>query len=32
VTTTHEPAELGAAERIAPGLPELLAELSRRAA
>jgi mannitol-1-/sugar-/sorbitol-6-phosphatase len=32
VTTTHEPAELGAAHRIAPGLPELLAELSRRAA
>ena len=32
VTTTHAPAELAAADRIAGGLPELLAELSRRAA
>jgi sugar-phosphatase len=32
VTTTHEPAELGAAHRIADGLPELVADLSRRAA
>ena len=32
VTTTHVPGELGAAQRIAPGLPELLADLSRRAA
>jgi len=32
VATTHAPAELGAAHRIADGLPELLAELSRRAA
>ena len=32
VATTHDPAELGAAHRIAAGLPELLADLSRRAA
>jgi mannitol-1-/sugar-/sorbitol-6-phosphatase len=32
VTTTHAPAELGAAHRVAAGLPELLAGLSRRAA
>jgi mannitol-1-/sugar-/sorbitol-6-phosphatase len=32
VTTTHVPAELGGAHRIAAGLPELLADLSRRAA
>jgi sugar-phosphatase len=32
VTTTHAPEELGAAHRIAGGLPELLADLSRRAA
>jgi sugar-phosphatase len=32
VTTTHAPAELQAAHRIARGLPELLAALSRRAA
>jgi sugar-phosphatase len=32
VTTTHAPAELGAAHRIAAGLPALLAELSARAA
>jgi mannitol-1-/sugar-/sorbitol-6-phosphatase len=32
VTTTHEPRELREAHRVAPGLPELLAELSRRAA
>ena len=32
VTTTHAPEELGAAHRIAGGLPDLLADLSRRAA
>jgi mannitol-1-/sugar-/sorbitol-6-phosphatase len=32
VTTTHAAEELGAAHRIADGLPELLADLSRRAA
>jgi mannitol-1-/sugar-/sorbitol-6-phosphatase len=32
VTTTHDPGELHDAHRIAAGLPELLAELSRRAA
>jgi mannitol-1-/sugar-/sorbitol-6-phosphatase len=32
VTTTHVPAELGGAHRVAAGLPELLAGLSRRAA
>jgi len=28
VTTTHAPAELGGAQRIATGLPELLADLA----
>jgi mannitol-1-/sugar-/sorbitol-6-phosphatase len=32
VTTTHAPGELHAAQRVAAGLPELLAELSRQAA
>jgi mannitol-1-/sugar-/sorbitol-6-phosphatase len=32
VETTHAPEELGGAQRIAPGLPPLLRELSRRAA
>jgi sugar-phosphatase len=32
VVTTHAPAELRAAHRIAAGLPELLADLTRRAA
>jgi sugar-phosphatase len=32
VTTTHAAGELGAAHRIADGLPELLGDLSRRAA
>jgi mannitol-1-/sugar-/sorbitol-6-phosphatase len=32
VATTHAPAELAAAHRIAAGLPELLADLTRRAA
>jgi mannitol-1-/sugar-/sorbitol-6-phosphatase len=32
VTTTHAPQRLGAAQRIARGLPELVAALSRRAA
>jgi mannitol-1-/sugar-/sorbitol-6-phosphatase len=32
VTTTHAPGELSAAHRIAAGLPELLADLNRRAA
>jgi sugar-phosphatase len=32
VTTTHAPAELEHAHRVAGGLPELLADLSRRAA
>jgi sugar-phosphatase len=32
VTTTHAAEELGAAHRISDGLPELLADLSRRAA